>query len=80
MGANALSWAQCVLSYTARHREWLQANDARAQLSDAMRRFFARFDVLLAPSSPTPFRMISDRSGGVNSSVLTDMRLTISKC
>jgi amidase len=53
MGANALSWAQCVLAYTARHREWLQANDARAQLSDAMRRFFMRFDVLLAPISPT---------------------------
>lgn len=53
MGANVLSWAQCVLAYTARHREWLQANDARAQFSDAMRRFFARFDVLLAPISPT---------------------------
>jgi amidase len=53
MGANALSWAQSVLAYTARHREWLQANDARAQLSDAMRRFFTRFDVLLAPISPT---------------------------
>jgi amidase len=53
MGANALSWAQCVLAYTARHREWLQANDIRAQLSDAMRRFFTQFDVLLAPISPT---------------------------
>jgi amidase len=53
MGANALSWAQSVLAYTARHREWLQANDARAQLSDAMRRFFTRFDVLLTPISPT---------------------------
>ena len=53
MGADALSWAQSVLAYTARHREWLQADDARAQLSDAMRRFFTRFDVLLAPISPT---------------------------
>src|SRR5262249_36306112 len=53
IGANALSWAQCVVAYTARHREWLQANDARAQLSDTMRRFFMRFDVLLAPISPT---------------------------
>jgi len=52
MGADALSWAQCVLAYTARHREWLQADDARAQLSDAMRQFFTRFDVLLAPISP----------------------------
>jgi amidase len=52
MGANALSWAQCVLGYTARHREWLRADDARAQLSDAMRQFFTRFDVLLAPISP----------------------------
>jgi amidase len=53
MGADALSWAQCVLAYTARHREWLQADDARAQLSDVMRQFFTRFDVLLAPISPT---------------------------
>jgi amidase len=53
MGANALSWAQSVLAYTARHREWLQANDARAQLSEVMRKFFTRFDVLLAPISPT---------------------------
>src|SRR5262249_46113678 len=52
MGADALSWAQCVRAYPARHREWLQADDARAQLSDAMRQFFTRFDVLLAPISP----------------------------
>src|SRR5262249_55142519 len=53
MGANALSWAQSVLAYTARHHEWLQAKDSQARLSDAMRKFFARFDVLLAPASPT---------------------------
>ncbi len=53
MGANALSWAQFVLAYTARHSEWLQAHEARAQLSDAMRTFFTRYDVLLAPISPT---------------------------
>ena len=53
MGANALSWAHCVLAYTARHREWLQADDVRAQLSDVMRGFFTHFDVLLAPISPT---------------------------
>ena len=53
MGANALSWAHSVLAYTARHREWLQADDARAQLSDVMRGFFTHFDVLLAPISPT---------------------------
>jgi amidase len=52
MGADAFSWAQHVLAYTARHREWPQANDARAQLSDSMRRFFTQFDVLLAPISP----------------------------
>jgi amidase len=54
LGAKPLSWAQSVLANTARHREWLKANDARAQMGDRMRRFFARHDVLLAPVSPVP--------------------------
>jgi amidase len=54
MGAGPLSWAQGVLAHTARHRDWLRANETRAQMMDAMQRFFTRHDVLLAPVSPTP--------------------------
>ena len=41
MGAGPLSWAQAVLGFTARHREWLQANEARAHLETAARDVFA---------------------------------------
>jgi amidase len=54
MGAKPLSWAQGVLAHTARHREWLQANETRAQMADVMETFFARHDVLLTPVCPTP--------------------------
>ena len=52
MGAGPLSWAQAVLGFTARHREWLQANEARAHLETAARDVFARYDILLAPVAP----------------------------
>ncbi len=51
-GAGPLSWAQGVLGLTARHREWLQANEARARLEIAVRNVFARYDILLAPVAP----------------------------
>jgi amidase len=54
MGAKPLSWAQGILAHTARHGEWLQANEARVQMTDVMERFFARHDILLAPVCPTP--------------------------
>jgi amidase len=54
MGAKPLSWAQGILAHTARHREWLQANEARAQMAEVMEKFFARYDVLLAPVCPIP--------------------------
>jgi amidase len=54
MGAKPLSWAQGVLAHTARHREWLQANETRAQMADVMQDFFTRYDVLLSPAAPTP--------------------------
>jgi amidase len=62
MGAKPLSWAQVVLGYTARHRDWLQANETRAQMADAMQQFFTRHDVLLAPVSPTPAFLHDHRS------------------
>jgi len=52
MGAGPLSWAQAVLGLTAWHREWLQANEARAHLETATRDVFARYDILLAPVAP----------------------------
>ena len=52
MGAGPFSWAQAVLGFTARHREWLQANEARAHLETATRDVFARYDILLAPVAP----------------------------
>jgi amidase len=54
IGAKPLSWAQGVLAHTARHRDWLQANETRVQMADVMQEFFTRHDVLLAPVAPTP--------------------------
>jgi amidase len=53
LGANPLSWAQGILGATARHREWLKANEARARIGQALDQFFARHDLLFAPVSPT---------------------------
>ena len=39
---------------TARHRDWLRANEARARYRAAMAEFFTRYDVLLMPVTPTP--------------------------
>jgi amidase len=52
LGAGPLSWAQGVLGYTARHREWLAADEARARLGRDVAAVFERFDVLIAPVAP----------------------------
>lgn len=39
---------------TARHRDWIYANEARERLRAAMAEFFARHDVLLCPVTPVP--------------------------
>ena len=54
MGAKPLSWAHGVLAHTARHRDWLRANETRAQMADVLQQFFTHHDVLLAPIAPTP--------------------------
>ena len=51
-GAGPLSWAQGVLGYTARHAEWLEADEAVAEIARTMRHFFERYDVLIAPIAP----------------------------
>jgi amidase len=52
-GAGPLSWAHGVLGYTARHREWLAANEHRAKLKADLAPVFERHDVILAPVAPT---------------------------
>jgi len=52
-GAGPLSWAHGVLGYTARHHEWLAANEARARMKVEIARVFERSDVILAPVTPT---------------------------
>ena len=44
-----MSLAQGIVGMTARHREWLFANELRAQMSEIAQAFFGRFDVLIAP-------------------------------
>jgi amidase len=39
---------------TARHRDWLRANEARARYRAAMAEFFKHYDVLLMPVTPSP--------------------------
>ncbi len=38
---------------TARHRDWLRANEARARFRAAMAEFYKHYDVLLMPVTPT---------------------------
>jgi len=53
LGAGPLSWAHGVLGYTARHSEWLAANEARARMKAVVADVFERFDIILAPVTPT---------------------------
>ncbi len=52
-GAGPLSWAHGVLGLTARHHEWLAANEARARMKAEVAAVFERSDVILAPVTPT---------------------------
>jgi amidase len=52
LGAGADSWAGQVLRYTATHREWLAADEARARLLAQVRPLFTRLDVIMAPIAP----------------------------
>ena len=51
-GSDADSWAGLALDYTASHLDWLAADEVRARAAAQIRRFFARFDVILAPIGP----------------------------
>jgi amidase len=54
-GADASSAAEAfsAFNYAARHHEWMEAHEARLGFAAEMARFFQRFDVLVAPVSPT---------------------------
>jgi amidase len=52
-GAGPLSWAHGVLGYTARHHEWLAANEARARMKAEIAKLFERTNIILAPVTPT---------------------------
>jgi amidase len=58
-----------VLSYTATHLEWLEADEARANLCDQIASTFERYDVLLAPV--TPVAAFPHDHGPFNSRVLS---------
>lgn len=53
LGAGPLSAAQGILGATARHRDWLLANEDRAQMAAEMDAVFDRYDAILSPVSPT---------------------------
>jgi amidase len=52
LGAGPLSWGPAILAASARHRDWLSANSARAQMQRAAASVFGRYDVLLSPIAP----------------------------
>jgi amidase len=54
MGASPQSWAGCTLGATARHEEWLQADERRAAFRRTMKSWFGKHDVLIAPAAPVP--------------------------
>lgn len=51
-GAGPLSSAAMTLAYTARHREWLEADAVRARMRHEMAEAFGRWDAILAPIAP----------------------------
>jgi len=48
-GLGSRAWASEVLSRTASHAEWLEANEARARFAQHLRGVFERQDLLIAP-------------------------------
>ena len=46
------AWAAQVMASTATHREWLDANEARARIGERMKVVFEQVDVIVAPATP----------------------------
>ena len=52
LGAGPLSGAARLLAVTARHTDWLEANETRAHLELVMKAVFETYPVLIAPATP----------------------------
>jgi amidase len=52
LGGGAAAWAGPILSYTATHAEWIEANEARERFGQHMREVFTRHDAIIAPITP----------------------------
>jgi amidase len=52
MGGAARAWAGPILTYTATHAEWLEANEARERFGQHLRGVFTRHDAIIAPITP----------------------------
>ncbi|HEY8516300.1 MAG TPA: amidase [Candidatus Binatia bacterium] len=65
------SFSRFVLFGTARHRDWLAANELRERFRRELARFFERYDVLLCPIVPVP-AIAHDHS-----EPMTDRRITV---
>jgi amidase len=52
IGAPPFSWAHGVLAYSARHREWMLADEMRANLRQELNQFLSGYDALIMPVSP----------------------------
>ncbi len=52
-GAGPFSWAHGLLGSTARHHEWLAANEARARIKAGIASVFEHRAIVLAPVAPT---------------------------
>jgi amidase len=51
-GGGAGAWAATTLAYTARHRDWIAADEVRARLAHQMRGVFEKVGLIIAPIAP----------------------------
>jgi amidase len=51
-GGDPHSRSAMILAYTARHREWLEADHVRCRLRHEIGELFDRYDAILAPITP----------------------------
>jgi amidase len=52
LGERRRAWAAQLLSYTASHAEWMEADEARARFAHHLRGVFERHDAIIAPIAP----------------------------
>uniref|UniRef100_B0T7Y4 Amidase n=1 Tax=Caulobacter sp. (strain K31) TaxID=366602 RepID=B0T7Y4_CAUSK len=76
LGAGPLSWAKGVLAATSSAAEQRRAQVERLRLAADVQTFFEQFDVLIAPTAPTPAFPHDHRSIHLRRLKLTDGRKT----